>query len=159
MSAGSTFLRCLLGCLLFAAFVGETWASSCPPQWLYYRGYCYGYFTHRKTWDEAERECERYGPRGRLASIHTLQERKALSKYISQHMDHENTWIGLHDEDHDRSWKWSDNSILNVMVWAQGQPDDDNNENCVVMESSSGFQEWHNYPCDSPFPFLCKFRL
>uniref|UniRef100_A0A8B9PB17 Uncharacterized protein n=1 Tax=Apteryx owenii TaxID=8824 RepID=A0A8B9PB17_APTOW len=54
MSAGSTLLRCLLGCLLFA-----TWALSCPPQWLYYRGYCYGYFTDRKTWDEAEVSAER----------------------------------------------------------------------------------------------------
>lgn len=30
------------------------WATTCPQKWLYYRGYCYGYFTERKTWAEAE---------------------------------------------------------------------------------------------------------
>uniref|UniRef100_A0A8C7EGZ1 C-type lectin domain-containing protein n=1 Tax=Nothoprocta perdicaria TaxID=30464 RepID=A0A8C7EGZ1_NOTPE len=94
-------LRGLLGCLLLAALVQELGASSsCPSHWLSYRGHCYGYFTQRKTWQQAEKECERYGPRGHLASVHTFPERKVLAKYVAQHLQPGNVWIGLHDEEH-----------------------------------------------------------
>uniref|UniRef100_A0A8C7EH56 C-type lectin domain-containing protein n=1 Tax=Nothoprocta perdicaria TaxID=30464 RepID=A0A8C7EH56_NOTPE len=114
-------------------------SSSCPSHWLSYRGHCYGYFTQRKTWQQAEKECERYGPRGHLASVHTFPERKVLAKYVAQHLQPGNVWIGLHDEEHqERSWKWSDNSVLSFQGWAQGQPDNVNdNEDCVVLDSDS----------------------
>ncbi|KAM8820194.1 C-type lectin-like [Eudromia elegans] len=138
----------------------ETWASSCPPRWFLYRGHCYGFFAERKTWLEAERECERYGPRGRLASVHAFAERKVLAQYVAQHRQHEHVWMGLHDEEHERSWKWSDNSVLSFQSWAPGQPDNvDDDEDCAVLESGSQFRDWHDYSCSHRFPFVCKYRL
>ncbi|KAM9277438.1 C-type lectin-like [Cariama cristata] len=134
--------------------------ASCPQNWLYYRGYCYGYFAERRTWDEAENECMRYGPMGRLASIHSEGASRVLARYVAKQKDGASTWIGLQDEEHTRRWKWSDSSVFDYQCWARGQPNNLwNKEDCVVLERLSGFEFWHDYPCDSKFPFLCQHQL
>ncbi|XP_075582180.1 C-type lectin-like [Pelecanus crispus] len=159
-----------LASLLLLAFVGGALASappparagmhSCPQGWLQYRGYCYGYFTERRTWAEAEAECERYGPMGRLASIHSLGASRVLARYVTNQRDGANTWIGLRDPEHRRQWKWSDNSVFNYKRWAWGQPNNLwDREDCVVLNRRDNFQLWHDYPCDYRFPFLCQHRL
>ncbi|GAB0175385.1 C-type lectin Cal-like [Grus japonensis] len=172
MSAGPQLPPCMLGVLLLLAVLGGATAStadparwrpraaSCPQKWLYYRGYCYGYFIERRTWAEAEAECTRYGPRGRLASIHSLGASRVLARYISGQRDGTNTWIGLQDEEHSRRWKWSDNSVFDYKRWAPGQPNNLwDKEDCVVLDRFSGFEFWHDYPCNSQFPFLCQHQL
>ncbi|XP_074997070.1 C-type lectin BpLec-like [Calonectris borealis] len=162
----------LLGCLLLLTLLGGALASSpscaparrpaasCPQNWYSYRGYCYGYFTERRSWAQAENECKRYGPMGRLASIHSLGASRVLASYVSSQRDGTNTWIGLQDEEHTRQWKWSDNSAFDYKRWAAGQPNNLwDKEDCVVLDKLSGFEFWHDYPCDSTFPFLCQHQL
>ncbi|XP_030327924.1 C-type lectin-like [Strigops habroptila] len=173
MRAGPRLPPRLLGCLLLAACLGGCLgappapapaqggrAASCPQNWHLFRGYCYGYFTERLTWEEAEAECERHGPMGHLASIHSSGASRVLATYVKSHRDGANTWIGLRDEEHSRQWKWSDGSTFNYKSWDRGQP---NNlwdiEDCVVLDQLSGFKLWHDYPCDNRFPFLCQHRL
>uniref|UniRef100_A0A8B9F4Y1 C-type lectin domain-containing protein n=1 Tax=Amazona collaria TaxID=241587 RepID=A0A8B9F4Y1_9PSIT len=92
MLAGSRLPPRLLGCLLLAACLGD----SCPPKWLYFRDYCYGFFQQRLTWDEAEEECELYGPMGHLASVHDKDVSDTLALYLaSQSQATDNVWIGL----------------------------------------------------------------
>ena len=45
-------------------------------------------------------ECRRYGPKGRLASIHSLGASRVFARYIISQRDRDNTWIGLQDEEH-----------------------------------------------------------
>uniref|UniRef100_A0A8B9N5N5 C-type lectin domain-containing protein n=1 Tax=Accipiter nisus TaxID=211598 RepID=A0A8B9N5N5_9AVES len=152
MSAGPKLPHCLLSCLLLMAFVaGDSlrWATTCPQKWLYYRGYCYGYFTARKTWAEAEDECSRYGPMGRLASIHSQGASRVLSDYIARQSDRDNTWIGLRD---DEQWKWSDNSAFDYQRWDREQPNN-------LWDKEDCFEFWHDYPCNYKFPFLCSHQL
>ncbi|XP_072712300.1 C-type lectin BpLec-like isoform X2 [Ciconia boyciana] len=163
---------CLLACLLLVAFAGGALASppspnaartraiSCPKNWFYYRGYCYGYFIERRTWAEAKVECQRYGPRGRLASIHSQGATKVLASYVASQRDGANTWIGLEDEEHTRQWKWCDDSVFDYKSWAPGQPNNLwDKEDCVVRDRFSGFKLWHDYPCNCRFPFLCQHKL
>ncbi|CAN0021344.1 unnamed protein product [Bubo scandiacus] len=173
MRAGPPLPSCLLGCLLLLAWVGgalgsppsggataRTRTASCPPSWLYYRGCCYGYFVERRTWAEAEEECQRYGPVGRLASIHSQGGSRVLARYVSKQKDGDNVWIGLQDEEHTRQWKWSDNSVFDYKRWAAGQPNNLwDKEDCVVLDKASGFELWHDYPCNYKFPFLCRHQL
>ncbi|KAM6419507.1 C-type lectin-like [Pluvialis apricaria] len=127
---------------------------------MYHRGSCYGYFTERKTWAQAENECNRYGPRGHLASIHSLGATRVLARYLSNQRDTDNTWIGLQDEEHSRQWKWSDDSAFNYRQWARGQPNNLwDREDCTVLDKGSGFELWHDYPCNYKFPFLCRHEL
>ncbi|XP_074725462.1 C-type lectin lectoxin-Thr1-like [Strix uralensis] len=164
---------CLLGCLLLLAWVGgalgglphggataKTRTANCPPNWLYFRGSCYGYFIERRTWAEAEEECQRYGPVGRLASIHSQGGSRVLARYVSKQRARDNVWIGLQDEEHTRQWKWSDNSVFDYKRWDKGQPNNlCNKEDCVVLDKASGFERWHDYPCNYKFPFLCRHQL
>ncbi|XP_076184679.1 C-type lectin LmsL-like [Aptenodytes patagonicus] len=126
----------------------------CPQNWLYCRGYCYGYFTERRTWGRAPAECKRYSPVGRLASIHSRGASRVLSRYVSSQRDGANAWTGLQDEEHTRQWKWSDNPVFDYKRWAQWDKEDR-----VVPDKLSGFEFWHNYPCDCKFPFLCRHQL
>lgn len=45
-------------------------------------------------------ECSRYGPMGRLASIHSQGASRVLSSYVARQSDGANTWIGLRDDEH-----------------------------------------------------------
>ncbi|XP_054059621.1 brevican core protein-like [Rissa tridactyla] len=137
---------------------GQT--ADCPKNWIQYRGSCYGYFNTRMTWAEAEEECNRYGPMGHLASIHSEGASMVLARYVDKEMKGVNTWIGLQDEEHTRRWKWSDDSTYNYESWAPGQPNNLwDREDCVVLDAYSGFKLWHDYPCDDKFPFLCRHQL
>ncbi|KAM6292922.1 C-type Lectin CRL-like [Porphyrio hochstetteri] len=147
--------RLLLGSLLLLAVLGGGGPSggprqphgaarrrgtNCPQNWHYYRGSCYGYFIERRTWAEAESECQRYGPRGRLASIHSQGASRVLAQYVASQRDRDNTWIGLRDEEHIRRWKWSDDSVFDYTNWAPGQPNNlGDREDCVVLERYSAF--------------------
>ncbi|XP_064905539.1 C-type lectin Cal-like [Columba livia] len=172
MTRGSLLSPLLLGCLLLAAALpgalaarpgsapARKGAASCPLNWLYHRGFCYGYFVQRKTWADAEAECKRYGPKGHLASIHSQGTTRVLAQYVSSQKDSQNVWLGLHDEEHNRGWKWTDQSTLDYTSWARGQPNNLwNREDCVVLDSLSGFKLWHDYPCNDRFPFLCQHEL
>ncbi|XP_065514322.1 C-type Lectin CRL-like [Caloenas nicobarica] len=172
MTGGSPPSPLLLGCLLLAAGLAgalaarpssvptRKGAASCPLNWLYHRGYCYGYFVQRRTWAEAEEECRRYGPKGRLASLHSAGATRVLARYVSSQRDKDNTWVGLYDKEHSRGWKWSDDSVIDYTNWAPGQPDNQwDKEDCVVLDVFSGFKLWHDYPCNVKFPFLCQHEL
>nr|XP_021145862.1 C-type lectin Cal-like [Columba livia] len=162
MTRGSLLSPLLLGCLLLAAALpgalaarpgsapARKGAASCPLNWLYHRGFCYGYFVQRKTWADAEAECKRYGPKGHLASIHSQGTTRVLAQYVSSQKDSQNVWLGLHDEEHNRGWKWTDQSTLDYTSWARGQPNNLWNR---------GFKLWHDYPCNDRFPFLCQHEL
>ncbi|XP_063180850.1 C-type lectin-like [Chroicocephalus ridibundus] len=172
MGAGSPLPPCPLGCLVLLTLLGGGMAApptpdgdggqtaDCPKNWIQYRGSCYGYFNTRMTWAEAEEECNRYGPMGHLASIHSEGAAMVLARYVDKEMKGVNTWIGLQDEEHTRKWKWSDDSTYNYERWAPGQPNNLwDREDCVVLDAYSGFKLWHDYPCDDKFPFLCRHQL
>ncbi|XP_057259737.1 C-type lectin Cal-like [Pezoporus wallicus] len=174
MRAGSWLPPRLLGCLLLAACLGGCLgappapapvqggvAASCPQNWRLFRGYCYGFFQEKLTWDEAEAECERYGPKGHLASIHSQGTSRVLAAYLeSQSHATDHIWIGLHDEEHSRQWKWTDDSVYDFKKWDVGQPNNMwDKEDCVVLYHLSGFKLWHDYPCDRKFSFLCQNQL
>ncbi|KAM9028978.1 C-type lectin-like [Ara ararauna] len=174
MRAGSRLPPRLLGCLLLAACLGGCLgappaaapaqgggAVSCPPKWLFFRGYCYGFFQQKMTWDEAEAECELYGPMGHLASIHSQDTSHVLAGYLrSQSQATGNVWIGLQNTVHTRQWKWADSSAFDFTSWDHGQPKNmGDKEDCVVLYHLSGFSRWHDFPCSRKFSFVCQHQL
>ncbi|XP_053909141.1 C-type lectin APL-like [Cuculus canorus] len=134
-------------------------AHICPHNWIHFRGHCYGYFTQRKTQAEAQEECSRYGPTGTLASIHTEGSSVVLGEYVASQQDRANVWIGLKDEEHTGTWRWSDSSVLDYLHWDWGQPVQWRNWYCVVLGQNSAFQYWRNYSCQEQFPFLCQYQV
>ncbi|KAH0626318.1 hypothetical protein JD844_001230, partial [Phrynosoma platyrhinos] len=73
-------------------------AASCARGWLKGQGNCYAYFDTKKTWAEAEIECQRYGRGVHLASVLSKAESALIARYISAYQrEKSNVWIGLHD--------------------------------------------------------------
>ncbi|XP_065277012.1 C-type lectin-like [Emys orbicularis] len=159
------FSLCLLGCLTYnpslaaPSLSAGAQAMSCPTGWFSFHDSCYRFFPKEKNWMEAEAYCQHQRHGAHLVSIHSPGENKMLAHYIKKyHRKCRPVWIGLSDPEHDRDWRWSDNSLLSFTAWNKGQPDSPSkNEHCVVLERP-GFQKWDDYPCHWRFSFVCKCK-
>ncbi|XP_019385690.1 PREDICTED: macrophage mannose receptor 1-like [Crocodylus porosus] len=88
-----------------------------------------------------------------LAVIESESEREFLWKNSDQH---EPRWyyIGL-TVSLDKRFSWIDGSLVNYVAWAPDEPNFQNNdENCVVMDSYRGF--WSDVNCGALNFFICE---
>ncbi|XP_048356770.1 C-type lectin-like isoform X6 [Sphaerodactylus townsendi] len=136
-------------------------AISCPGGWMFYQGHCYGFFQDKMTWAEAEIDCQSQGPNGHLASISSKAEGAVLARHIkASQQDCQHVWIGLHDPQRNRRWRWSDRSIVNYRSWGLDQPDNfGNNEYCGHILCDKGYLEWNDVNCKYERRYICEFVL
>ncbi|XP_067418418.1 macrophage mannose receptor 1-like [Emydura macquarii macquarii] len=89
-----------------------------------------------------------------LAVIESESERKFLWKTgISQH-ETRSYFIGL-TVSLDKKFSWMDGTPVNYIAWAPNEPNFANNdENCVIMISSTGL--WNDINCGHPEGFICE---
>ncbi|XP_075772838.1 C-type lectin-like isoform X3 [Pelodiscus sinensis] len=147
---------CLLGCLVCSPALAGTQAGFCPKGWKSHQGDCYKYFPQRRTWQEAQAECQEQGAGTHLASILSAGENNMVAEYVRQNPGSGSVWIGLSDPSENQCWGWADRSPAKFIAWDNGQPGGQTqNERCAVLEGPD-FQKWHDYPCDQRFRFVCK---
>ncbi|XP_026576408.1 C-type lectin BpLec-like isoform X2 [Pseudonaja textilis] len=157
----STYISlCCLGILITNPFLGAK-AASCPRNWLQKQGNCYGYFDEKLSWDEAEFECQTFGPGSHLASILSTQESALMSVYIKDKQKSlSHVWIGLRDISGRRRWRWADESTYNYKAWLLYQPDNrQKNEHCVEVTYFSDFKLWNDGKCTNKNAYICKYQL
>uniref|UniRef100_A0A8C8SJE3 C-type lectin domain-containing protein n=1 Tax=Pelusios castaneus TaxID=367368 RepID=A0A8C8SJE3_9SAUR len=125
MGPVASFSLCLLVFLIFNPWLEGTWATSCPREWLHYEGHCYGVFPEKRTWSDAEVECQTHRLGAHLASILSKAEGDTVANYIITSGFRDNIWIGLRDSHQNGRWKWTDGSLYHYSAWESKQPDNE----------------------------------
>jgi hypothetical protein len=84
----------------------EYWIEYCPTIdltktcFLHFR-----YFSHRHTWEDAEKDCREQS--AHLSSITSVTEQEFING-----LGHDNAWIGLNDRTVEEDFQWTDANDL-----------------------------------------------
>jgi len=109
--------------------------------------YLFKDFDDTMTWNNANDFCKMQG--GMLVAIHSSDENDMLMSRTNG-----NYWIGLHDVG-GRAFLWSDDSLLNYVNWANGEPNNYyDSEGCVNFYGDSGL--WNDENCGTANYFICE---
>lgn len=119
-----------------------------------------------RTGDEAKAFCENRGTT--LATIITMEDNKNLKKEMdANEISHLSVWVGLRDQEQEGNFKWDDgtkcpkqatspdycighyDSNGNGLGWADGEPNNLNDEDCSVWHPDLDGRGWANdLPCN-----------
>nr|AAP41218.2 echicetin A-chain [Echis carinatus]1OZ7_A Chain A, echicetin A-chain [Echis carinatus] len=128
----------------------------CPPGWSSNGVYCYMLFKEPKTWDEAEKFCNKQGKDGHLLSIESKKEEILVDIVVSENIGKMyKIWTGLSERSKEQhcSSRWSDGSFFRSYEIAIRYSE------CFVLEKQSVFRTWVATPCENTFPFMCKYPV
>ncbi|XP_041751389.1 macrophage mannose receptor 1 [Coregonus clupeaformis] len=123
-----------------------------PWSWLPFRGHCYSFVNDDIEWAYASTSCIRKG-----ASLVSIEDPEELY-FIKSNMEllkdsYSSFWIGLY-KTHLGKWQWVDQTVLDYINWAEGQPYDSTQNNYGEMLSSDG--SWSTAPRWDDKPYICK---
>jgi len=128
-------------------------ADICKPGWSYFSGVCYSTSQSCKNWTEAQKTCQNYN--ANLVSVRNQEE----NVFVQHRLNGARGWIGLNDRNSEGTFVWADSRSNNFTYWAQSQPNDFNNEDCVHTLGIRHSFMWNDVSCARCNNYTCSEDL
>ncbi|XP_047467267.1 uncharacterized protein LOC125023800 [Mugil cephalus] len=137
----------------------------CLPGWTFMNSVCYFFAfpdsLSRRSWPDARQFCKKQG--GDLAVMNTREKHLAAMELINSYHDHTRNiynsgfWIGLRDSEEEGTWRWLDGTSMADGYWNDGEPNNQNNEDCAAMYPRiNPFKGWNDAPCSYGLKWICE---
>ncbi|XP_055969178.1 CD209 antigen-like protein E [Sorex fumeus] len=125
-----------------------TLCRQCPWGWQLFQGSCYWFSRSQTDWASSDPACQSMN--ARLVVVNSVSEEKFLQSWEVRH--EKRTWIGLSDHHDEASWQWVDGTPFQLSFWKPGEPNNDNNEDCVELYNDG----WNDDKCSKEKPWICE---
>lgn len=120
----------------------------CPWIWTEFQGSCYLLFRSKSNWNDALSACQHVN--ALLVVVNSEAEEKFLQSWKVR--DKKHTWIGLSDHHHEGSWRWVDDTPLQLSFWKAGGSNSTYDENCVELHDDG----WNKNLCSVLRMWICE---
>ncbi|XP_078264240.1 C-type lectin LmsL-like [Rhinoraja longicauda] len=131
----------------------------CAENWFYFPklGSCYQFFSHKKTWSDAEAFCKQQAHYGHLATVTSSEHNTFIINVIAAVIKgNPFAWIGLNDRCEEGTFTWIDGSPSSYRHWGGNQPDNhEGNEDCAHTDYDG---LWNDLPCGVTIGFVCSYK-
>lgn len=113
--------------------------------------------TERRSWVNAERDCETEG--GHLIVIDDATENDWMKSIAAKAttdtpITNQQAWIGLGDSAIEETFEWVTGAPLTLAIWGDGEPNDhDHDEDCVEVGASGS---WNDDSCEELLVYACE---
>lgn len=111
-------------------------------------------YTAREAW-----ECSSFQSTPR--SWHASERNQNWKNFILQFLDRRFPYfLGLTNENPEGQWHWVDKTPFNphIVFWHEGEPNNYQKENCVVLVSAQDKWAWNDFPCNFETRRVCKIH-
>lgn len=115
-------------------------------------GNCYMYFSNQVPWTVALAACGSHGATSHLAVITSADEQAVVAAIGAPVAD---VWMGGSDRVTEMDWQWVTGEAMVYEGWREGEPNDSNGEDCMIMEVDVG-GTWDDRDCDNTYGYYCE---
>jgi hypothetical protein len=116
-------------------------------------GHIYEFRTDAKNFQQAAEFCTSIG--SRLADIRDATEDAWLLDQERRVFGGGGWWIGYSDSFIEGTWRWSSGRGNGYVNWHAGEPNNQNNEDCAVLNQYTD-GKWNDSNCNNAFRFVCE---
>jgi hypothetical protein len=144
--------------LSFEVLCVSTNSFSCE-DWIQYKNEkCIKIFDKEKlvSFNEAEKTCFNLGYGSSILTIHSKKEQEFISQFLFEtNKIVDNVWIGLIRNDN--QFEWKDGSEIDFTFWAEENPTNKPDHDCVQMiPDSSPMGQWADQSCNKKNLIVCQ---
>ena len=125
-------------------------ADICDPGWSYFDGFCYYTSETCTNWTRAVNKC--HDEHSVLADVSNNEE----NVYLQHRHNGEKSWLGLNDITAEGDFIWEGLGRANFTAWAQNQPNNFREEDCVHALGVDFKYEWNDVKCSDCHQYTCK---
>lgn len=125
-------------------------ADICDPGWSYFNGYCYFTSETCTNWTTALSKCRQEN--SVLVNIENNEE----NVFIQHRHNGAKSWLGLNDISKEGNFTWVDREDGNFTDWANYQPNNYQEEDCVHALGVKYNYEWNDVQCSDCHQYTCK---